>query len=163
MEENIYKSPESNLESPSDVGNNTFKDSKFKKTIVMNFVGGIGLLIIFIFLIFSVFLSSSKFYSSGVILFYGFMTFTAFASAYTIKTAAKTNFQMVILIINWIIVVFVIIFLVGSIALMFSKTSSVGMFFAAQIVAVLLFLIPQVINIRAYRVLRNSTGNSQRV
>lgn len=159
MEENIYKSPESNLESPSDVGNNTFKDSKFKKTIVMNVVGGILLGLVCLFS----FLSKAAFVTNGISIFYVLLTFIAFGSAYTIKVPIKSVFQMAMLVLNWFCILLFVLCSAGMFIAMYSDPKFKDVFWVILILFALLFLIPQVINIRAYRALRNSTGNSQQV
>lgn len=150
MEENIYKSPESNLESPSNVVSNTFKDSKFKKTIVMNVVGGILLGLVCIFS----FLSKAGFVTNGISIFYVLLTFIAFGSAYTIKVSTKSVFQLVMLVLNWFCTLLFILCAVGMFIGMYSDPKFKDVFWIIMILSALIFLIPQIINIKAFMVLR---------
>jgi hypothetical protein len=154
MEENIYKSPESNLESPSDVGNNTFKNSKFKKTIVMNVVGGILLGLVCLFSFLSKALFAANISVGGVSLFYVLLTFIAFGSAYTIKVPIKSFFQMAMLVLNWFCILLFVLCSAGMFIAMYSDPKFKDVFWVILILFALLFLIPQVINIKAFMALR---------
>lgn len=154
MEENIYKPPESNLESHSVVSKNSFPYSKFKKTILMNVVGGIGLTIISIFYLVTVSSLPKVPVLSGATFSYAFMAFIAFASAYTIKTPTKSVFQLVMLILNWLCILVFVLCLVTLLVNGYKDPKLKSMFGFILLFFALLLLIPQIINVMAYRALR---------
>lgn len=154
MEENIYKSPESELKTPVNVGKKTFKDSKFKKTIVMNFVGGILIFVVFIFCILKMMFSDTESFFIGVAVFYGVMSFIAFGTAHAIKAETDTGFQMAMLIFNWLCIAF---FILAGILIIVANSSMPAFrdgFWAFIIIFLLLFVLPQAVNIRAFMTLR---------
>jgi pheromone shutdown protein TraB len=154
MEENIYKAPESGLEMPVDIGKKTFKDSKFKKTIVMNFVGGILLFVVFIFCILKMMFSDAESFFIGVAVFYGVMSFIAFGTAHAIKAEINTGFQMAMLVFNWLCIAFFILAGVLIIVVNSSMPAFRDGFWAFIIIFSLLFVLPQIVNILAFRALR---------
>lgn len=154
MEENIYKIPKSNLEITSDIGNTIFRNSKFKKTIIMNFVGGIGLAIISIFYVVTVFYSPKVPVLSSAIFSYLFMAFIAFASAYTIKIPTKNAFQLVMLILNWLCIVLFVLCVVTLLVNGYKDPKMKSIVWFSLPVFALFLLVPQVINILAFRKIR---------
>jgi len=154
MPENIYKTPESELDEQtiSLAGENTFSSSKLKKTIIMNCIGGVGILLLGTSIYFNKSIPNG--FLTPILVFYSLMAFTAFGSAHAIKSVSSTKFRLLMLILNWLFVVLYVISILGVILTSKSSAMPKGIMLISQLMGALLFAVPQIINIRAFRFLK---------
>ncbi len=157
MDENIYKTPQSNFNDLSslNIGSNLFQTPQFKKTIIMNVFGGIGLSIICIV----IFLNKVNMQLDNSLIImtalFAFMAFTAFGSAYAIKSIERSKFRFIMLVVNWLYIAVFIMGFVGIAIMTWSKPEIMEVMLISQMKSMVFFVLPQAINITAFRAQKN--------
>ena len=156
MSGDIYNTPASNLENniDSDADFKLESNLKFKKTMIMNIIGGVCFLIMGI----ALYLNKTNSEQSMSLLFitsaYSVLCGSAFGSAYALSAQAGSKLQLVMISINWL---FIGIFILSAVVIIISAWSSldaIGSKIFPLIPAVFMFVIPQLININALKQLR---------
>jgi len=158
MSGNIYNTPASNLENNIEVEMTLTSGSnlKFKKTMIMNIVGGALLLITGVALYLNKMNSDLGTVLIAIIIMYSILCGTAFGSAYAVRTVAGSKFQLSMLIVNWL---FIGIFILGALGVFISAWSNKDTMIRMLVSlgsGIFMFVIPQLINIKALNQLRKN-------
>ncbi len=155
MSDDIYKTPASNLE--ANIGlEETFKlesNLKFKKTIIMNIIGGVCFLMNGIALCFDKKNSEDVMSLLFLTIIYSVLCGSAFGSAYALRAQAGSRLQLVMLSINWL---YVGIFIFGILIIIFPQRSDMHPLAIVLILAVFIFIIPHLLNINALKKIRKN-------
>ncbi len=145
MESSNYETPKANLIQTTDTPNNF----GFKKTRIMNGVAGLLFLIGTVVVFFQKNGSAEPRILIIGLVFYGIMIATAISSMFALAQSAWSATRLVATILNWLCIVLYIISILGSV-IMYSQSAKM-IPIVPLIMAIFMFVVPQVINLRALR------------
>lgn len=133
--------------------------SKYKKTRVMNLIGGWSLVLLGIALFFNKVGTQSIGVLATILVMYGIMVGTALGTARALTEVSSVKLRKTVMWLNWILVGVYALGVVATVLGTFAAPDVMKQMLVALIPGALAFVVPELINIRALRSIQSSAAN----
>ena len=133
--------------------------NKYKKTRVMNLIGGGSLALLGVALLFNKVEAWSIGILATILVMYGIMVGTALGTARALTDGSSVNLRRTVMWLNWLLVGVYALGIVATVLGTFAAPDVMKRMLVALIPGALAFVVPELINIRVLRSIQSSAAN----